>query len=187
MGVFLSYATHCFVRLYTCAWAYESPSSPTCGNLDGCYDQWQPRCSLFCMNHNCRSWLWGSNVTKCGWKNFYGPGLPAVGIKLHGATPFPIGDHFSFTWPDMYVVNVMQYCHPPFQQSFNAALICSATPPKMVYNWSNPWQELSTGWFLCDICQIFALCNISRLWWRCLNGSVSVSYIKKHKPITQTY
>lgn len=26
---------------------------------------------------------------------FYGPGLPAVGIKLHGATPFPIGDHFS--------------------------------------------------------------------------------------------
>lgn len=33
----------------------------------------------------------------------------------------------------------------------------------------------------------FALCHISRLWWRCLNGSVSVSYIKKHKPInTQT-
>lgn len=27
--------------------------------------------------------------------NFNGPGLPAVGIKLHGATPFPIGDHFS--------------------------------------------------------------------------------------------
>lgn len=26
---------------------------------------------------------------------FYGPGLLAVGIKLHGATPFPIGDHFS--------------------------------------------------------------------------------------------
>lgn len=28
-------------------------------------------------------------------------------------------------------------------------------PPKMVYNWSNPWQELSTGWFLCDICQSY--------------------------------
>lgn len=28
-------------------------------------------------------------------KNFYGPGLPTVGIKLHGATQFPIGDFFS--------------------------------------------------------------------------------------------
>lgn len=59
------------------------------------------------------------------------------------------------TWPEMFVVYVMQYCHPPFQQSVNTALTCTATPPKMVYNWSNPWQELSTGWFLCDICQSY--------------------------------
>lgn len=25
----------------------------------------------------------------------------------------------------------------------------------MVYNWPNPWQELSTGWFLRDICQSY--------------------------------
>lgn len=62
--------------------------------------------------------------------------------------------------------------------SVNTALTCTTTPPKMVYNWSNPWQELSTGWFLCDICQsycqLLCLCHIhvSRLWWRCLNGSV---------------
>lgn len=72
----------------------------------------------------------------------------------------------------MFVVCVMQNCHPSFQQSVNTALTCTTTPPKMVYNWSNRRQA---DFFVISAkvtASFFALCHIFRLWWRCLNGSV---------------